>query len=299
MERLPIILDTDPGLDDAIAIAVLTKYAADRLDTVITSYGNVSCALTTDNLLRCCNLFDIAPFVIKGSSHPLTKTDFADASHIHGSDGLAGVHVPKAELSVTEHRPIDILAARIKAHEKVDYISLGPLTNLAKLLTQHPDVRAHINRVYTMGGGIAFGNITKYAEFNIYCDPHAAKTVFDANLPQTVIPLDTTHQIVLSMDEIDRLTRTRSMKSGWLRQILVKNHETNLAQGEAGCILHDATAVLAALFPSIFEYKAAAIAVVTEGEHIGQTVLSEGSVHTVTQTADRKAVIEYLALAAQ
>ena len=118
-------------------------------------------------------------------------------------------------------------------------------------------------------------------------------------MPQTVIPLDTTHQIVLSMDEIDRLTRTRSMKSGWLRQILVKNYETNLAQGELGCILHDVTAVLAALFPSIFEYKAAAIAAVTEGEHIGQTVLSEGSVHTVTQTADRKAVIEYLALAAQ
>lgn len=295
----PIILDTDPGLDDAIALLVLSKYAKDRLDTVITTYGNVSLDLTTTNLLRLCNLYGIAPYIIKGAAHPLDADTFADASDIHGADGLAGVDVPPADLPVTENDPIAALYSRIKALGTVDYISLGALTNLAQLITAYPDVVSHIRSVTTMGGGMQKGNITPYAEFNIYCDPKAAKIVCDAKLPQMFVPLNTTHQIALSTDDIYAICRNRSMKSGYLMQILLKNYETNTAQGDEGCIVHDATAVIAYLFPEHFTFVQRKVYIITDGEHAGETICTEGDCHTVTDTAGRTAIMQILADAAQ
>lgn len=298
MNRYPIILDTDPGLDDAIAILVLSVFAKDSLDTILASYGNVSLSHTTTNVLRCCNLFDIAPRIIAGSSHPLNTDCFEDAAYIHGADGLAGVDVPKADLPVISDDPIEAVYARIKELGSVDYITLGPLTNLARLLQAHPDIKQHLHAVTTMGGGFAKGNVTEYAEFNIYCDPAAAKYVCDAALPQTFVPLNTTHQIALSMEEIYAMTRTRSMKSGYLQQILIKNFETNTAQGDEGCIIHDASAVIAHLFPECFTYRRATVDVIADGEHNGETLALPGETHIITQTADRARIMEILRRAA-
>ncbi len=298
MNLYPIILDTDPGLDDAIALLVLSVYAKDRLDTIISSYGNVSLDCTTTNVLRCCNLFDLTPNIIRGCSHPLNTKNFEDASHIHGADGLAGVDVEKAKLPVLAEEPIDALYHRIISLGTVDYITLGPLTNLAVLLKKHPDVKQHIHSVTTMGGGLHKGNVTEFAEFNIYCDPDAAKYVCNQKLPQTFIPLNTTHQIALSMEEIDTITRTRSRKSGYLQQILIKNFETNTAQGDEGCIIHDASAVIAYLFPEYFTRHSIQLDVLTESEHIGETIELPGNSHEITDTADREKIMEILCEAA-
>lgn len=293
---LPIILDTDPGLDDAVALLVLSAFAKDRLDTVISSYGNVSLDHTTRNLLRCCALYDIAPYLIRGSAHPLAQTAFTDAADIHGADGLAGVDLLPAKLPVAEQDPLQKLYDRISRLGRVDYITLGPLTNLAALLSRFPDVQGHMNRVITMGGGFSKGNITPYAEFNVYCDPDAAKIVCDAQLDQLFVPLNATHQIALSVEEINAICKTRSRKSGYVKQLLMKNYETNTAQGDEGCIIHDASAVIAYLFPECFETVSGKVAVVTTGEHIGETTLLETGrgCHRVAVRADRGAVIEIL-----
>lgn len=290
----PILVDTDPGLDDAIALLMLAAFAKERLDTVITSYGNVSLSLTTQNALRCCNLYDLAPHVIKGSSHPIGTICYEDAAHIHGTDGLGGVEISPAELPVIENDPIDALYQRIQTLGTVDYITLGPLTNLCLLLQAHPDVKNHLHAVTTMGGGLHKGNVNAYAEFNIYCDPIAANYVFAQNLPHTIVPLNTTHQVVLSMEEIYLLTRTRSVKSGVLQQILYRNYETNVAQGDKGCILHDASAVIAYLFPDCFSYNKKQISVITEGERIGETIAALGDTHRITETADRQKIFTLL-----
>ncbi len=298
MKLFPIILDTDPGLDDAIAIAVLAAFAKDRLNTVITSYGNVSLEMTTRNFLRCCKLFDLdPPHIIKGSKLPLSGTAFEDAAQIHGADGLAGITVEPATLSVTEESPIDTLYERICAFEKVDYITLGPMTNLAKLLTSHPDAKSHINRIVSMGGGFDKGNVTKYAEFNIYCDSAAAEAVFACGLPILLMPLNATHQVALSLSDIECLTRSRSVKSGHLRRILQKNYETNTAQGDEGCIVHDACAVIAYLFPETFSYRDSNIHVITEGIRDGETVSALGMSHQIAVQADTEKIIEILAQA--
>ncbi len=296
MNHLPIILDTDPGLDDAIAIAVLSAFAADRLDTVITSYGNVSLEMTTNNFLRCCRLFDLVPkHLIKGSSLPLNRTVFEDAAQIHGADGLAGIPVLPADLPYITESPIDALYERILALGKADYITLGPMTNLAALLTAHPDVKAHIGRVISMGGGFDKGNVTQFAEFNIYCDANAANIVFESGLPLLLMPLNATHQVALSLEDIERLTRTRSVKSGHLKQILQTNYKTNTAQGDEGCIVHDACAVIAYLFPETFSCRDAAISAITTGEREGETVAAEGTLHKIAVKPEYDKVFEILA----
>ncbi len=291
MKSYPIILDTDPGLDDAIAIAVLAASAKERLNTIITSYGNVSLSHTTENALRCCNLFEVAPCIIAGSVHPLNTQSYTDATHIHGADGLAGVTIPPANLPVIDENPINALYQRICSLDKVDYITLGPLTNLCLLLQKYPDVKQRLHHVYSMGGGIAFGNITPDAEFNIYCDPAAAKAVCDAQLVQTFVPLDTTHQVVLSKDDIDTLTRLRSMKSGYIRQLLLKNYETNVEQGESGCILHDASAVIAYLFPECFTLESCTL---TVDPISGKMIKSAGNTHIITTKTDKNRILEIL-----
>ncbi len=296
MNRYPIILDTDPGLDDTIAIAVIAAFAKDRLDTVITSYGNVSLSMTTHNFLRCCNLFDLTPpYIIQGADKPLLHDTLEDASQIHGADGLAGITVAPAALPIITENPIKALYERIKAAGTVDYITLGPLTNLALLLQNYPDIKQNINTVITMGGGFAKGNVTPYAEFNIYCDADAAKYVFDCGLPVLLMPLNATHQVALSLEDIDRLTRTRSVKSGHLRQILQTNYQTNTAQGDEGCIVHDACAVIAYLFPEAFRYQSANLTVVTEGVRSGETLTLAGDSHRIAKTADVAKVFEILA----
>ncbi len=296
LNTLPIILDTDPGLDDAVALLVLSAFAKSTLDTVISTYGNVSLANTTRNLLRCCALYDIAPHLIRGSAHPLTKTAFTDAADIHGADGLAGVDLLPAELPVIKDDPLQSLRDRILRLGKVDYITLGPLTNLAALLARFPDIREHIGRVITMGGGFCKGNVTPYAEFNIYCDPQAADAVCKAKLDQLFVPLNVTHQIALSVNEIDVICRARSRKAGYVKQLLMKNYETNTAQGDEGCIIHDASAVIAYLFPECFKTVPAEVAVITAGERIGETILQKSGegCHQIAVKADRAAVIDKL-----
>ncbi len=276
MNKLPVILDTDPGLDDAIAVGVLAAFCKERIAAIISSYGNVNVDTTTKNVLNLVNLYNIKTDVIKGCEHPLSTKKYEDAPHIHGQDGLGGTTLKQSDQAAITTDPVKSLYEVIIKHNHVDYITLGPLTNLATLIDRYPDVVSHISRVVSMGGAFGMGNVTEHAEFNIYCDAAAASRCFNSDLHFTLVPLNTTHQVALSLEEIEGICVADNEVATIMKQILTANYHSNVAAGDEGSIVHDATAVMYYLFPEIFTTSMKMhVTVRLGGKRIGETI--EGS----------------------
>lgn len=205
-----IIIDTDPGQDDAVAI--LLALASPELDVlaITTVAGNVPLSLTSVNARKVCELAgrpDIPVFA--GCDRPL-KRPLITAENVHGKTGLDGIELPEPKMSLRPEHSVDFLIETFRrAPEKsITICSLGPMTNTAQALLKAPDIATRIERIVLMGGGFfEGGNITPSAEFNMFVDPDAAKVVFAAGIPLTVIPLDVTHQALTSKAWVDGLRK--------------------------------------------------------------------------------------------
>src|SRR5246127_410036 len=208
-DRTPIIIDTDPGQDDAIAI-LFALGASDRLDlrAITAVAGNVPLSLTAKNariVLGWANRTDIP--VYAGCPRPLVREPVT-AEHVHGETGLAGVPLEEPEVQLANGHAVDFLIkALVNAWPgTITLCLLGPMTNLAAALVQEPDIRQGIKEVVLMGGGCHVrGNVTPTAEFNVYADPEAAAVVFASGVPIVVLPLDVTHQVLSTNVRITRL----------------------------------------------------------------------------------------------
>ena len=191
MKRIPLIIDTDPGIDDAVAIA-LALYSDDidvRLITTVS--GNVGIEATTTNALKLLAYFGKDVPVARGASEPLIRAA-QDASDIHGATGMEGFDFPepKREL-LMERNAIDAMRdVLMKSEEPITIMPIGPLTNIALLLKAYPEVKARIERIVLMGGSVTRGNKGVMAEFNIYVDPEAAKIVLASGVPIVMATLD-------------------------------------------------------------------------------------------------------------
>ncbi|MEQ1321998.1 nucleoside hydrolase [Acinetobacter soli] len=205
-----IIIDTDPGQDDAVAI--LLALASPELDVlaITTVAGNVPLSLTSVNARKVCELAgrpDIPVFA--GCDRPL-KRPLITAENVHGKTGLDGIELPEPKMQLRSEHSVDFLIETFRrAPEKsITICSLGPMTNTAQALLKAPDIATRIERIVLMGGGFfEGGNITPSAEFNMFVDPDAAKVVFAAGIPLTVIPLDVTHQALTSKEWVDGLRK--------------------------------------------------------------------------------------------
>jgi len=205
-----IIIDTDPGQDDAVAI--LLALASPELDVlaITTVAGNVPLSLTSVNARKVCELAgrpDIPVFA--GCDRPL-KRPLITAENVHGKTGLDGIELPEPKMQLRPEHSVDFLIETFRrAPEKsITICSLGPMTNTAQALLKAPDIATRIERIVLMGGGFfEGGNITPSAEFNMFVDPDAAKVVFAAGIPLTVIPLDVTHQALTSKAWVDGLRK--------------------------------------------------------------------------------------------
>lgn len=205
-----IIIDTDPGQDDAVAI--LLALASPELDVlaITTVAGNVPLSLTSVNARKVCELAgrpDISVFA--GCDRPL-KRPLITAENVHGKTGLDGIELPEPKMPLRTEHSVDFLIETFRrAPEKsITICSLGPMTNTAQALLKAPDIATRIERIVLMGGGFfEGGNITPSAEFNMFVDPDAAKVVFAAGIPLTVIPLDVTHQALTSKEWVDGLRK--------------------------------------------------------------------------------------------
>lgn len=248
----PIILDTDPGIDDAVAFAVLHHYAADAVKLIVTGYGNVKREHTVDNALTMCSLLNWNVPVLPASEKALSG-EYEPAPHIHGANGFGGLC-----LSHDGYKPLDsddwieTLYRAVVAEDRVDYITLGALTNLAMLLRRHPDAKAHIGKIVTMGGGIGKGNVRPFAEFNIFCDPESADFVMQTAEELTLVPLNTTETVAFGKVQIEEIGKCGTPLADAMYTILSACHDSCIRFGEAGATMHDSTAVLAYLFPELF-----------------------------------------------
>lgn len=191
MKRTPIIIDTDPGIDDAVAIAIALFNDTLDVKLITTVVGNVSLDKVTYNALRLVKFFGKNVPVAKGASSPLIE-EFIDASNVHGASGMEGFDFEEPDYSMLleEHAVVAMRRTILESDEPITLMPIGPLTNIALLLKMYPEVKANIKEIVLMGGSTARGNRGVMSEFNIATDPEAAKIVFDSGLKIVVATMD-------------------------------------------------------------------------------------------------------------
>ena len=269
----PIILDCDPGHDDALAILLALARFELRLLGITTVGGNATLENTTRNALSVITLLGRTDVpVAAGAAAPLARR-LETAPHVHGSSGLEGADLPAPRISVIDEDAVDFIARMVSgSDEPVTLVPTGPLTNIALFRRRHPDLYARVDEVVLMGGSLGEGNITPFAEFNIWVDPEAASEVMAGGRPVTMMGLDVTHQALFSLDDTDRLERLGSRAAvafaGLLRFFARFHHER---YGWEGAPIHDAVAVAHLMGDGLVTTQRHAIHVSTEVGTRGQT----------------------------
>ncbi len=271
-----ILIDTDPGADDALAMMMALN--APDLDVLgfTTVGGNARLADTTRNALRLLEYLGRTDVpVFRGSARPL-RGNFQYAYDVHGAAGL-GVRLPSPVTAPHTKRAPQVIAEMASVHRgELAVIALGPLTNIARALALEPRLAAWIKQIVVMGGAAGVpGNVTPHAEFNIYNDPLAADAVLSSGIPATLIGLDVTGQTYLTAAASPWI-RGDSPTARLSRRILVGSFGPGPKLGRF--YLHDPLAVAAAILPGLFTYEQAAVAVETaDPAQAGRTVASYGS----------------------
>jgi inosine-uridine nucleoside N-ribohydrolase len=272
---LPVILDCDPGHDDAVAI--LLACASPELEVlgISTVAGNVPLEKTSKNALKICELAKLDHVkVYAGMSRPLVR-DLLTAEDVHGKSGLDGPDLPAPKRPLEPKHSVDfIIEALLDTEEPVTLIPTGPLSNIAMALVREPRIRDFIREIVLMGGAIAEGNTTPAAEFNIYVDPHAADVVFRSGVPVTMIGLDVTHQALVLPDRLQRIRDLGSRTALVVAQLIAFFQEHHRVKyGMAGPPLHDPCAVAAVVDRTLFQFKKMHVAIELEGRFTqGRTV---------------------------
>jgi len=255
----PIILDCDPGHDDALALLLALASPEIELIGVTTVSGNQTLDKTTANALRLLELADRTDIpVAAGADAPLVRERFV-ADYVHGETGLDGPDLPPAQTTIIDGHAVDFIADELRARGgKLTLVPTGPLTNVALLFALHPDARPE--RIVLMGGAIAEGNVTPAAEFNIWADPEAARRVFESGIDVTMVGLDVTHQALVMHAHTERLrTAGRVGKvAAELLDFYGRFHEEQYPE-LGGSPVHDAVCIALVAKPELLEVKPAAI----------------------------------------
>jgi purine nucleosidase len=249
-----IIIDTDPGQDDAVAI-LLALAASDRLEIsgIAAVAGNVDVDLTTANALRIVELAGRGDVpVYRGADRPLLFP-LETAEFVCGADGLAGADIPQATGKPRAEHAVEFIIRTLRAapDHGVTLCPLGPLTNIALALRLAPDITAKIKRIVLMGGAMNLGNMTPAAEFNIYVDPHAAAIAVGAGIPIVMMGLNLTHQAICSHDEVERLGKLGTTTGRTIHGMLTRPRAERL--GTTGHPMHDPCVIAYLLWPELFD----------------------------------------------
>ncbi|MCW5710668.1 nucleoside hydrolase [Shinella sp.] len=252
----PIIIDTDPGIDDVLAITLACASPEVDVIGITTVGGNTGIANTTENALRWLNLVGRNDIPVAAGAHvPLVRWDTRPDATTHGTDGLGGLHLAEAPRSADTRNANELLIDLIEGSaEPVTLVAIGPLTNVATLHASAPKTFAKLERIVIMGGGArVLGNITPAAEFNIWYDPEAAARVFAAAVPITMVGLDVTHKALTPPDAWEPLRSGGELgrSIGAMIDFYAKYHLEHF--GVEASAQHDALAVAAMLWPDIVD----------------------------------------------
>lgn len=266
MNPIPVILDCDPGVDDAIAFLLANKLPQLNILAVTSVAGNVDLEHTTYNALGLVEFLSMDVPVYRGAAGPMFRHR-VDASNVHGNDGMYGIdlaHSNKAVEGVTAWDAIYRYAREWGG--ALEIIAIGPLTNLAMAFTKYGDLHTLIKRIVIMGGSTYAGNATPAAEFNIYADPEAADIVFRAGVPVHMCGLDMTMKALMSPEELNQVAALGSNQAVFFREVVQGIVGFMSRLGIRGINMHDPAAVLYAADDSIFKAYPAGIRVETKGK---------------------------------
>ena len=273
LHKIPVILDGDPGHDDAIAWTIARACPLFDIRAITTLGGNSTIAKTTYNAQRICTLIGLDAPIAKGCERPLLREPM-NAPSVHGESGLDGPALPEPTMEVSELGAIELMAKILReSDEPITLIPTGPLTNIASLLLAHPELKSKIKQISLMGGGIAYGNWTPAAEFNILVDPEAAKIVFESGLPIIMCGLDVTEKALILPEDFERIAAlgnpVADIVAKWLEFFYIFHRE----HGYDGAPMHDPCAVLVLTHPEIFTMRDLYVQIETGGEYCsGATV---------------------------
>ena len=274
----PIIIDGDPGQDDAVAILLALASPEDLDILAITAVaGNVPLDLTVTNTLALVELAGRPEVpVYRGSVRPMVKT-LVTAEYVHGPTGLDGANLPPPKLKAQPGHAVDkIIEILMASDDLVTVCTLGPLTNFGLALVREPEIVDKIDRLVMMGGGFfEGGNTTPAAEFNIYVDPHAAHVVFTSGISIVMMPLDVTHQALTTPDRLERFSGLGNAAGDSVAGMLDFYDRWDMEKyGLPGGPLHDPTVIAFLLKPELFAGKEVAVEIETApGPTQGMTIV--------------------------
>jgi len=252
---MKIIIDTDPGQDDALTILLALASPEIELLGVTTVAGNVPVAQTTINAIKALDLAGRRDIPVHaGAERPLLRPGVT-ATHVHGATGFEGADLPPPSRQANPGHAVDFLIEQIMAHPAGDVTicAIGPLTNLAMALRQEPAIATRLGRIVLMGGAFSeVGNITPAAEFNFYVDPHAADIVCRSGVELVVVPLDVTHQLHTSAARVQRIRETGSVGTVVADWLTFEKRFEATKYGTDGGPLHDPNTVMWLLRPDLY-----------------------------------------------
>ena len=270
-----IILDCDPGHDDAIAILLAAHHPDIDLLAITTVAGNQSLDKTTLNALKVCSLANIRDVpVARGMDRPLVRPA-SHAANIHGESGMDGPDVPEPDIEPVAQHGVDLLIDMLMNSDgDITIVPTGPLTNIATAIRREPAILPRIKAISLMGGAIGVGNRMPAAEFNIWADPEAAAIVFDCGRPLTMSPLEVTHQALATGEVLDRLRAANRPVASFVADLLTFFGDTyRNVFGFPAPPVHDPCAVAAVIDPDILQAHTIHVEIETEGEWTsGRTV---------------------------
>ncbi|MBT8153067.1 nucleoside hydrolase [Epibacterium ulvae] len=273
---MKLIIDTDPGVDDAMAIFYAAAAPDIELIGLTTIFGNVTTEMATRNALRlveAAGLEDVP--VAQGAQKPLVLPPFPPSADVHGAEGFGDIPAATPKGQPLDEDAADFLIRMAHAHKgELVVCPIGPLTNIAEALQRDPKFADNVKAIVIMGGSLEEGgNITPFAEANIYHDPHAADIVLQAGEKVTLVGLDVTHRILCTPTDFDAMAAQSPELGGMLRDMshfYIAFYKR--MRDFAGCSLHDPAAVIACTDPQHFVRQKVALRVSCDGEDIGATL---------------------------
>lgn len=271
MTKRPIIIDTDPGIDDAVALAIALFNEQLDVRMITTVHGNVSLEKVTYNALRLMKFYDKKVPIAKGADRPLIA-DIIDASDIHGETGMDGYNFdePDNELLLDKHAVNAMYDEIMSSNEKITIVPIGPLTNIALLLRLYPEVKEKIKEIILMGGSTTRGNASVMAEFNIYADPEAAKIVFSSGMPIVMAGMDVGQNALVYPEDSAQL-KDMNHTGNMFYHLFKKYRGGSFNQGLK---MYDSCAIAYLLKPDLFETADTFVDIELQGKYTrGATIV--------------------------
>ena len=270
-----ILLDTDPGIDDSLAILLALASPEVSLEGISVVHGNCSLEQAVTNGLSVLELAHAADIPLaKGCELPLVQPSLL-APETHGNTGLGYAKIPEPETKPIGPHGSDFLVEQIMSHPgEMTLVAIGPLTNLALAIRHEPRIVGALKELVIMGGAIRYeGNTTPLAEFNTFVDPHAAHIVYHAGIPTTLVPLDVTYQCVLLASDVERLLKIESPIPLFIKaatDFYMEYHDSY--QGIQGCVINDPLALALTFAPELCDYQELPVDVdISGGVSLGKT----------------------------